>query len=80
LIPLDEGFGIENASFRWNHRPDFTPAAGEYVPASGVYSPLDIQADTQDHRFELQDISVNFPEKKLSVVTGPTARFAPSRI
>lgn len=28
----------------------------------------------EDHHFELRDISVMFPERKLSVVTGPTAR------
>ncbi|EIW82703.1 multidrug resistance-associated ABC transporter [Coniophora puteana RWD-64-598 SS2] len=27
----------------------------------------------EDHRFELQDISVRFPEGRLSVITGPTA-------
>ena len=29
--------------------------------------------NTQDHMFELKDISVRFPEGELTVVTGPTA-------
>jgi hypothetical protein len=29
--------------------------------------------ETADHRFELSDISVRFPEGELSVITGPTA-------
>ncbi|KAF8060200.1 multidrug resistance-associated ABC transporter [Lyophyllum atratum] len=30
-------------------------------------------AEAMDHRFELRDISVRFPEGELSVITGPTA-------
>ncbi|GLB44359.1 putative ABC transporter transmembrane region [Lyophyllum shimeji] len=30
-------------------------------------------AEAMDHRFELRDVSVHFPEGQLSVITGPTA-------
>lgn len=32
-----------------------------------------IRSSPEDHRFELKDISVRFPEGELSVITGPTA-------
>lgn len=34
---------------------------------------LDADAEPADHQFELRDISVVFPEGKLSCITGPTA-------
>ena len=30
-------------------------------------------SDASEHRFELRDINVTFPERQLTVVTGPTA-------
>jgi energy-coupling factor transporter ATP-binding protein EcfA2 len=30
-------------------------------------------AENMDHRFELRDLNVRFPESKLSLITGPTA-------
>ncbi|TCD65592.1 hypothetical protein EIP91_002477 [Steccherinum ochraceum] len=42
------------------------------VVASSSASFLD-DGEGQDHRFELKDISVMFPEGELTVVTGPTA-------
>ncbi|KAF7321090.1 ABC bile acid [Mycena chlorophos] len=53
----DSRLGFENASFRWNT----------------VDEEDDKNEDSTDHRFELRDLSVVFPEGKLSVVTGPTA-------
>lgn len=32
-----------------------------------------MSAENVDHRFELRDINVRFPEGQLSVITGPTA-------
>ncbi|KAJ6542743.1 multidrug resistance-associated ABC transporter [Mycena capillaripes] len=80
----DEGLGLENASLRWNKveeaqtteqskAPDSTPpsASPSIADVSTIVNDNDFAA--QDHRFELKDISVLFPENKLSVVTGPTA-------
>ena len=30
-------------------------------------------SDASEHRFELRDINITFPERQLTVVTGPTA-------
>ena len=39
-----------------------------------VHSQTPSNGEFGDHRFELKDISVVFPEGELTVVTGPTAR------
>ncbi|KAJ6542780.1 multidrug resistance-associated ABC transporter [Mycena capillaripes] len=80
----DEGLGLENASLRWNKveeaqtteqskAPDSTPpsASPSIADVSTIVNDSDFAAE--DHRFELKDISVLFPENKLSVITGPTA-------
>lgn len=74
-----EGLGLENATLRWNTVPE---AKEEDKPeASNRSSPItmtEVLADTlisgpEDRVFELLDVSVKFPEGKLTVVTGPTA-------
>ncbi|KAJ7147242.1 hypothetical protein C8R46DRAFT_1129771 [Mycena filopes] len=65
---LEEGLGLANASFRWN-RVAAEPSASN---ATSVVS-LSTESGVEEHRFGLKDISVIFPEGKLSVVTGPTA-------
>ncbi|KAI9056461.1 multidrug resistance-associated ABC transporter [Trametes sanguinea] len=47
--------------------------AGPSDPASTVDDSASAMAAPGDHRFELKDITVMFPEGKLTVVTGPTA-------
>ncbi|KAJ7742770.1 hypothetical protein B0H16DRAFT_1423196 [Mycena metata] len=66
---VDEGLGFENASFCWNQA--VTPSTSSNPPnASSV---LHTDDDAENHRFELKDLSVLFPQGKLSVITGPTA-------
>ncbi|KAJ6507515.1 hypothetical protein DFH09DRAFT_1050573 [Mycena vulgaris] len=76
----DEGLGLETASFRWNKVTEEaeTPNQPESGTASAMSSLVDVSTvldtdESQDHRFEPRDISVLFPEKQLSVITGPTA-------
>ncbi|KAJ7505211.1 hypothetical protein B0H11DRAFT_1977471 [Mycena galericulata] len=62
--------GLENASFKWNEvgskgvdvADDAT--VSDYVHSGNL---------SDDHRFELRDVSVLFPRDVLTVVTGPTA-------
>jgi hypothetical protein len=66
----DDGLGLENASFKWNEIEEAGDAdTADDATVSGVS-----RNSFSDHRFELQDISVLFPEGALTVVTGPTAR------
>jgi hypothetical protein len=85
LATEDEGLGLENASFRWNKveeaetkgkspTPDSTPQS----ESSSLADASTILDNDEDPRFELKDVSVLFPENKLSLITGPTARYAPS--
>jgi hypothetical protein len=82
----DEGLGLENASFQWNKVEE--TAADSSQPAKVPESSLSSSAsslvevrtvvgtdESQDHHFELKDVSVIFPEGQLSVITGPTARY-----
>ncbi|KAJ7045901.1 hypothetical protein C8F04DRAFT_452844 [Mycena alexandri] len=79
----DEGLGLENASFRWNKVEVQTtsepPEVHDSSPPSASWSLGDgdtivgTDSTPEDHRFELKDISVLFPEGRLSVITGPTA-------
>ncbi|OBZ77340.1 ATP-dependent bile acid permease [Grifola frondosa] len=86
VVPTDEeGFGIVNGTFKWNEveeAKDKDDGKGK-TNDSGNSSPMD-ESDTVvdsastsgiggDHRFELRDISVVFPEGQLTVITGPTA-------
>ncbi|KAJ7035492.1 hypothetical protein C8F04DRAFT_1221175 [Mycena alexandri] len=64
-----KGLGFENASFCWNQV--VTPSTSSSSP--NMNSTFDTDDDAEDHRFELKDLSVLFPEGKLSVITGPTA-------
>ncbi|KAJ7892528.1 multidrug resistance-associated ABC transporter [Mycena olivaceomarginata] len=87
-IPLldgakDEGLGLENASLRWNQLPEEQEEAGEareHSPTASIdgstargYDSGSEGGGSENNRFELRDISVLFPEGKLSVITGPTA-------
>ncbi|KAJ7863242.1 hypothetical protein B0H13DRAFT_2237132 [Mycena leptocephala] len=80
LATEDEGLGLENASFRWNKveeaetkgkspTPDSTPQS----ESSSLADASTILDNDEDPRFELKDVSVLFPENKLSLITGPTA-------
>lgn len=79
------GFGIVNASFKWNaveeKDEDIKLAQGKSMDSSRDSSPssesaasdVALSLDDEDRKFELTDIDVMFPEGELTVVTGPTA-------
>ncbi|KAF8220884.1 multidrug resistance-associated ABC transporter [Tricholoma matsutake] len=79
----DEGLGFENASFKWNEveekpkEEDSTkqPPSQENSEVETVVSDADstFLVENSDHRFELRDLNVRFPEGELSLITGPTA-------
>lgn len=84
----DKGLGLVNASFKWNEVEEAenqdkdkgkaaSPTATSDDTTTAVNnSSTDVDLfndDLTDHRFELRDVSVMFPEGELSVITGPTA-------
>lgn len=76
----DEGLGIVNGTFKWNEVEETKDADKNKAAASQPSSPsdetdtaVDSQSTAGDHRFELRDINVMFPEGELTVITGPTA-------
>ncbi|KAJ7187807.1 hypothetical protein C8R46DRAFT_876839 [Mycena filopes] len=79
--PASEGLGLDHASFRWNKVEEQTTESGEARDISPTSTSSVADSETiveaenavEDHRFELKDVSVLFPEGKLSVITGPTA-------
>ncbi len=73
LILEEDGFGLEHASFKWNEVEE-TAGSGTSPDHSRDASVDSIASnEAMDHKFELRDISILFPERKLSIVTGPTA-------
>ncbi|KAJ7439790.1 hypothetical protein FB451DRAFT_1445526 [Mycena latifolia] len=80
----EEGLGLDDASFRWNEGPNpanpkklSDPRSTDRFP-SNLSDSTSIAGDDRGsefevQRFELRSLSVKFPEKKLSVITGPTA-------
>ncbi|KAH8099895.1 multidrug resistance-associated ABC transporter [Cristinia sonorae] len=77
---VTSGLGILDGTFKWNEVEEKKEENGK--PANGttaeetdtiVGSSSASVAEAQDHRFELRDINVLFPEGELTVVTGPTA-------
>ncbi|KAJ7107582.1 multidrug resistance-associated ABC transporter [Mycena epipterygia] len=73
----DDRLGLENASFKWNEVEEVADAKKDQIPASETDSILATESVTgtiaDDHKFELKDLSVVFPDGELTVVTGPTA-------
>lgn len=81
----DEGLGLEKATLKWNEVteiPNKDQTATNDHPTSVTDETSTTVADsvsetsvldTGDRSFELQDLSVVFPEGELTVVTGPTA-------
>ncbi|KAF7979956.1 hypothetical protein HWV62_40400 [Athelia sp. TMB] len=61
---IDPRLGLEHASFKWN----------EVEEKQTDQAPETNDAELQvEHRFELRDIDVIFPDGELSMITGPTA-------
>lgn len=76
------GLGVHQGTFKWNEveevkdkkdTPEATPANGDDDTLTVVDSASVAGSDTSERRFQLNDISVMFPEGELTVVTGPTA-------
>ncbi|KAF7298743.1 ATP-dependent bile acid permease [Mycena indigotica] len=75
---VHQGLGLENATLEWNQvKEDDKTTTAASVPKSAASSVADVStladSEIRDHHFELKNISVLFPENKLSVITGPTA-------
>ncbi|KAF9235883.1 hypothetical protein BU15DRAFT_77487 [Melanogaster broomeanus] len=75
VVQAHDGLAIENGYFKWNvvseNKEGYCTLA--HCCKSGSVCPGDGTDVLDDHTFGLRDISVRFPEGKLSVVTGPTA-------
>ncbi|KAJ7655558.1 hypothetical protein DFH06DRAFT_1200413 [Mycena polygramma] len=77
----DDRLGLEKASFKWNEVEEDLDAKADkngkkVATASETDSILTVETETGsvvDHKFELKDISVIFPDGELTLVTGPTA-------
>jgi len=81
-----KGLGIENGTFKWNEveRKDVVNANTESVastPTDNAAQGTDDETErssltgsvASNHHFELRDVNIMFPERQLTVVTGPTA-------
>lgn len=82
-----KGLGIENGAFKWNEverKDDVTVDTAKSVastPTDDVVQGADDETDrgsltgsvASNYRFELRDVNIMFPERQLTVVTGPTA-------
>ncbi|KAH7904349.1 ABC transporter type 1, transmembrane domain-containing protein [Hygrophoropsis aurantiaca] len=84
--PDTDGLAIESGTFKWNEVPEEKKATNDKVKSDNskrspsaddretvVDSESVAVSESEDHRFELRDISVRFPEGELTVITGPTA-------
>ncbi|KAL1733355.1 hypothetical protein EV714DRAFT_246810 [Schizophyllum commune] len=85
----DDVLAIENGTFKWNEvepekaangaghiqSPTDTASTSDTIVTHDTASIAESEAGSValDHHFELRDISVKFPDGKLTLVTGPTA-------
>jgi type IV secretory pathway ATPase VirB11/archaellum biosynthesis ATPase len=82
-----KGLGIEKGTFKWNEVEEKDDGTAK-TPESIALTPTDdaVQgandgtergsitgSEASNHRFELRDVDIVFPERQLTVVTGPTA-------
>jgi hypothetical protein len=82
-----KGLGVENGTFKWNEverKDDVTAETAKSVastPTDDAMQRADDETErgsltgsvSSNHRFELRDVNIVFPERQLTVVTGPTA-------
>ena len=73
-----EGLGIVHGSFKWNAVEEKSKSDKANVKMTSsedniTEAGLEPNGESMDHQFELKDISVKFPDGKLSCITGPTA-------
>lgn len=75
-----------DGAFKWNEVPeevmdvkngksnaDHSRSSSEETTTAVDTESLSGGSGVEDHKFELKDISVRFPEGELTLVTGPTA-------
>lgn len=73
---VNKGLGIAKGSFKWNEVEQDGDAKADGVGKSRSVTNLDgdttigTETQTATQRFELRDISVMFPEGRLSVISG----------
>lgn len=83
---ITKGLGIENGTFKWNEveKKDGDPAKTAKSVASTLENAVQTANDevergsvtaseASEYRFELREINIMFPERQLTLVTGPTA-------
>ncbi|KAJ7179617.1 hypothetical protein C8R46DRAFT_1074274 [Mycena filopes] len=77
----DDRLGFERASFKWNE-VEVVPEVKDDKDKNGKKAASDADSivtteseapTVTDHKFELKDLTLVFPEGELTVVTGPTA-------
>ncbi|KAH8798081.1 hypothetical protein DL96DRAFT_1539779 [Flagelloscypha sp. PMI_526] len=88
VLEVGDSLGFEHASFKWNVIQEKTPAAPakKWLSLPKIFhrqpsgtSPVtktptpDLEEGAEDRRFQLTDLTVAFPEGKLSIIVGPTA-------
>ena len=82
----DEGLGLEHATLKWNEVVEVAEKGDQNKSSSGSSTTISLVTheastvvDTEsigehgDRGFELRNVTIRFPEGKLTVVTGPTA-------
>ncbi|KAF9070335.1 multidrug resistance-associated ABC transporter [Rhodocollybia butyracea] len=77
-------FGLENATLKWNavetvgkaeegNKNDGVAHTSDTAEVESVTVRSETSENDTDHQFKLEQVSVVFPEGKMTVVTGPTA-------
>ena len=77
----EPSLGLVNASFKWNEVTEKdekgkTANRASLTESERTLPGSDSEEISMDHKFELKNVSVAFPERELTLVTGPTARYA----
>ncbi|KAI0048026.1 multidrug resistance-associated ABC transporter [Auriscalpium vulgare] len=67
-----KSLGIDKGTFKWNEVEEKVTDKVDLV-SSDEAERASLTAESNDHRFELKDVSITFPDGKLTLVTGPTA-------
>ena len=84
LLGNEEGLGLECATLKWNEVVEVEEKGNQNKLSSSSTSSMETDVastvcetesigDLGDRVFELRDVTIRFPEGKLTVVTGPTA-------
>ncbi|KAH8827185.1 multidrug resistance-associated ABC transporter [Flagelloscypha sp. PMI_526] len=81
-----QGLGLDHATLKWNEVKEDTvqptpstkkwftvPRIFKRQPPELLLDPSNTTQEDLDHKFELKDITVSFPEGKLTMIVGPTA-------